>query len=230
MITDYFSFGTTLSGLVNVQTVVTEAPVVLTGEGGRPVPLLGNAESETLSTAMRRDGHANGALVYPSLFQDELNALRLFLFSSYSVDSKRMYVSAIDDTGAYSPFLATVRMAYVGDDYGVTVGLATTSVRIDLLKCILQSVTKATDTTLVATERLIFGATGTGNVALTLPLANAVQANTILRIVKAHASNTLSYLRQSTDTLNLGTSTLTLTANNASVSLVSDGVSNWQTL
>lgn len=226
---DYFCLGTTLANMVNLSTILSEAPSVLTANDGLPMPLLGGVE-KIVNGVRYNDGFANGRLAWDYLYPEDLNALTLALTGSLTTRSRRMYVVTLDETGQWSPFRCVVSRPYPGSGLSFGVNLTPRGVRVDLIDGILQSATKSSDTTLVASERLVYGNTAGGNVTLTLVAASSVQANTPVRLVKSSASNTLTYQRGGSDTLNGGTSGLTLTALNSTVTLVSDGVSAWRTI
>ena len=226
----YFAVGTSLALLKNFETIVTDAPNV---QPDRQIPFTGQGRRQTLDRLVHHVGDINGSLAWWALTQVDLDALHTELFGNYPIldSSKFLYFTLIDETGRYSPFSAVVEKPRIGRDYRLAdTGAAYEGYALPLYDIELQMVTKSGTATLTASERLVMGNTTGGGFTLTLPLANAVNANTVLSIVKSAAANTLTIARQGTNTINGGTSSITLTAINSRYDLVSDGSGAWVTL
>lgn len=221
----YFALGTTLAGLANVETLTGFAPHVLPAQA---IPLQGPRAQRTLSGAVVRSGAVNVPLLWDIM---TLAALRNLLttYWGYSTASANLYASWLDETGHYSPFAVTVSRPYPGDGYQVNDQAWAKEITLAGHNWTLQSVTKSANYTVTTSDRLVYGNTGSGNVTLTLPAASAPGANTVFSFVKTSASNTLTVQRAGGDTINGGTS-VSLSALNARVDVVSDGSSAWVTI
>jgi hypothetical protein len=221
----YFALGTTLAALANVETITEYAPHVLPSQ---TIPLQGPVARRVLSGAVAR----NGAVVMPMQWDImKLSALRSLLttYWSYTTASASLYASWLDETGHYSPFAVTVSRPYPGDDYQINDQTWAKQISLTAYNWTLQSVTKTGDYTVTTSDRLVYANTAGGNIVLTLPAANAVNANTVFSAAKTAAGNTLTVQRAGADTVNGGTNT-TATALNARIDLISNGVSAWVTI
>lgn len=221
----YFALGASLAALANVETITEYAPHVLPAQ---LIPLQGPAARRVLSGAVVR----NGAVTLPMQWDVmRLSALRALLttYWGYTTASASLYASWIDETGHYSPFAVTVSRPYPGDDYQVNDQVWARQISLSAYNWTLQSVTKTANYTITASDRLVYADTTGGSVTLTLPAANAVNANTVFSAVKTAAANTLTVQRAGADTVNGGTDTAA-SASGARIDLVSDGVSAWVTI
>jgi hypothetical protein len=221
-------FGTTLANAVNIETLTGgNAPHIF--DGGL-VPLIAPVKSMTGSGGARFDGFINASLRFDYLTKAEFNALIVGVFGLWTVGSVERYLIAKDESECFSPFLAHIirpqprttdgQGDYEKIDYGDVQNL-----EISLHRCRLQSVTKAANATLTASERLAYTDSTSGDITITLPLAAAVAANTPVRVEKFATANTVSVQKQGSDTF----STATLTALGESLTVVSNGVSRWTT-
>lgn len=214
--------------MVNVTTVIALAPHVL--PSGR-IPLLGRVKERALSGQARRAGSIDGSLQWDALTIDDFNTLIYGVFGDFVTASVDCVVSALDETHHYSPFLVTLDKPQEGENYELSPGGAhVRNLRIPYFDARLQSLTKTSNDTLVAGDLLVYGDTSGGNVTLTLPAASAVHPNVVYSVEKVSASNTLSIARAGSDTINGGTTALTLSALHGRYDLVSDGVSAWRTV
>ena len=226
----YFAVGTTLATLQNIETIVTEPPNV---QPDRLIALTGGVRVRTLDKLAHHVGDINSGLAWWFLSQADLDNLHNTLFGNYPVFSSSVirYVSVLDESGRYSPFLCVIEKPRIGRDYRlIDTGSGYENYVLPLYDLDLQYVSKNEIATLTASERLVLANTAVAGYTLTLPLANAVNANTVVSIVKTATVNTLSVARQGSDTLNGGTAVITLTAVNSRYDLVSDGASAWVTI
>lgn len=228
IITDYIAFGTSLANMTNIQLAASEAAVLLTREGGKPMPLLGSVSSELVSGGSTRDGRRNAVLVYPSLYRDEFNALVLAIWGDFTTANKRGYISMPDESGHYSPFRVDIVRPVIDDDYEVTINLTPVDVRIAVNNGILQAVSKTSNFTHTTSERLALVSTAGGNVTATLAAASSYTPHTIYSFVKVGASNDLVIDPNSSETIG-GASTLTMTADRDRADIYTDG-SAWYRL
>lgn len=218
----YFSIGTTLANMVNVETIIRTAPPHVLPSNR--VPLLGANRRVTLDNRVVRTGAVNVPLQWDIMSLSELDAFTL-AYWGYSSASAALFVTAIDETGHYSPFAVTLERPYQGDNYQIDAGWAR-QVSAPGLDWRLQSTAKTSSATITTGERLVFADTTGGSVTLTLPAATAPAANTVFSFVKTAAANSLIIQRAGSDTIG-GANTVTLTALNARLDIVSDGGALW---
>lgn len=226
--TDYIAFGTTLANMANLQLTVAEAGVVLSVAGGRPMPLRGGVRLQAAGGRVSRDGNANGVIAYPSLYRSEFNALILALFGSFTLSSKRGYVSMPDESGHYSPFRVDLENPYVEDNYNLSYGLTPVDVRFPVLGGILQTVSKSSNFNHTTAERYVLVDTSGGSVTGTLAAASGYTPFTIYSFIKMSASNNLVVDPNSSEQID-GASTKTVTALGARIDAYTDGA-NWFTI
>jgi hypothetical protein len=224
----YFAYGTSLSGLTNIETITVQSyePHVLPAAAA---PLLGTVKRRPLSGKSRRDGAAVGAIRWDALLRTEYRALLLALLGSPTAQGRQMYVTTIDELGYWSPFQCFIDRPVLGTDYEDSNGEWMTAVVFTLYDLRLQSVTKTGTYTMTASDRLVYGDTTGGGFTLTLPAASAVAADTIVSVEKIASANTLTIQRAGGDTVNGGTS-VALTANRGRFDLVSNGVNAWRSV
>lgn len=220
----YFALGTTLANLTNIETTVSTTPAHVLP--ANRVPLAGPIRRVTLDRKVQRTGSIDVALQWDIMKTSELDALIRAYWTDYTTITVSLYVTAIDETGYYSPFSVNLERPYQGDNYNLDNGTWARNITANGLNWVLQSATKNSNATITTGERLVYGDTSSSNVTLTLPAANAPNANTVFSFQKTSASNTLTIQRAGADTLAGGTS-IALTANNARIDIVSDGVSAW---
>jgi hypothetical protein len=222
----YMAIGSTLANIVNLEALVTYPAHVLPGA---VMPLLGASRSAVGTGAVRRDGLPSGAFLFDLMTAADWRTLVYYTIGSFTVASKQLYVSTITEEGFYSPFLCYVERPYPNEHYELTNGGFRQQVTIPLLSAVLQSVTKTGNYTVTTSDRLVYCNTAGGSITLTLPAASAVTANTVYSAQKTSASNNMVVQRAGADTVDLGTS-ITKTANNARVDLISNGVSAWTSI
>lgn len=221
----YFALGTSLAALANVETITEYAPHVLPTQ---VIPLQGPTTRRVLSGAVVRNGAVGMSMQWDVM---KLSALRTLLttYWSYSTASANLYASWTDETGHYSPFSVTVSRPYPGDDYQINDQTWARQVNLTAYNWTLQSVSKTSSYSVTTSDRLIYCDTTGGTITLTLPAASAPGANTVFSFVKTVAGNSLTVQRAGGDTIDATTS-VSVTAVNARVDVVSDGVSAWVTI
>lgn len=223
----YFALGTTLANMVNVETWVDIPPHIL-DEG--PAPLLGPVLIRLASGATRRDGFISHVWRFDLATRDDFNTLIYNITGAhFTTQSRQVYLSTIDETGHYSPFLAYVERPYPQEGYRLRNGGFIDALVVRFNRLRLQSVTKTTTYSITTSDRLVYGDTSGGSFTVTLPAASSATANTVYSVEKTAAANTLTIAADGSDTVN-GGSSLSLTSINSRYDLVSDGVSAWTSI
>lgn len=225
MVDAYFALGTSLAALANVETITEYAPHVLPTQ---VIPLQGPVVRRVLSGATVRNGAVDMPMQWDVM---KLSALRALLttYWGYTTASANLYASWLDETGHYSPFSVTVARPYSGSDYQINDSMWARQIVLTAFNWTLQSVTKTANYTVTTSDRLIYCDTTSGSITLTLPAASAPGANTVFSFIKTAAGNTLTVQRAGGDTID-GTTNVSVTAVNARVDVISDGVSAWVTI
>lgn len=223
----YFAFGTTLANMTNLSAFINVVPHVMPITGGMPMPLLGNAGMRVLSGRLRRNGHAVGAWMFDDFeTQDELDEFLIALFGSFTISSKELYVSTIDEHGFYSPFKCDVDCVYPGQTLSQTNGIPVQA-RFDLVGGQLQSLNKSANYTVTTADHLIYVDTSGGDVTLSLPAVAGVNPNVTYAVVKTSASNSLILDPNGSETFD-SAGTKTVTPLNARLDYYTDGT-KWKT-
>lgn len=208
----YFCYGTTLSNLANIESLISTPPGIAQSQGGSPMPLTGGVARKLLSKRLKRSGDAISAWVWGA-FDDgmsELNTLRLSVFGSLTTVSKRLYVITRDEAGYWSPFLCDVHCPYIGQSMN-QFNNQPRDVRFDLVGGVLQSLTKTGNYTVTTADHLIYCDTSGGNITLALSAISGFSSDVPYRFVKTSASNTLTIDPNSSETID-GASTKAITA------------------
>lgn len=218
----YFAIGTTLANLTNLEALTGYAPHVLPAAR---IPLRPPNARRVLSGAVVRTGAVAAPMQWDVMKLSDLRAL-VTTYWGDAKDSAALFASWLDETGRYSPFAVTVQRPYIGEHYQINDSVWAKEIALNAFDWRLQSVTKTANYTVTTSDRLIYANTGGGSITLTLPAAAAPNANTVFSFVKTSAANTLTVQRAGTDTLDGGTS-VSLTALNARLDVVSDGISAW---
>jgi hypothetical protein len=219
----YFSVGTSLANMVNLETYVARAPHIFPN---LLMPLSGPVKTRVGSGLARRDGWVMGAWQWDVLTVTDWRSLIANVMGGYSVASRTLYISTISEDYFYSPFLVVADKPYPADGMEPAIGgHDVKNIRMLLIKAVLQSVTKTANYTVTTSDRLVYGNTASGNITLTLPAAASVTPNTVYSFQKTNASNTLTLDGNASETID-GATTKALTALNSRADLVSDG-SNW---
>lgn len=219
----YFAFGTTLANMVNVENYVTHPPHVLPRFGGLPMPLQGGVGRRVLSGKLRRSGYASGRWMFSDFEDDydDLNALLLALYGDFTTSSRELYISTLDSSNHYSPFLCHVDCPYIGQSHDLF-NDHPTAVGFDLIGGVLQALTKSANYTVTTSDHHISVDTSGGSRTMSLPALSGVNQNVVYSFVKTSASNNLVLDPNSSETID-GASTKTVTALNARVDIVSNG-------
>ena len=112
-----FAIGTTLANMVNVEVNYLTRDLLNVPPEGR-VPFVGSVGKRP-NGILKRDGFKNGQWVLDVTEQEAFNAFLLSIFGSYTLNSKKMYVSTIDESGHYSPFYVNFERPSVVDGTAV---------------------------------------------------------------------------------------------------------------
>lgn len=224
---NYFAIGATLATLVNVETLISTPPTVLPEFGGMPMALQGGASRRALSGLLRRDGYAMGAWGFPTFDADfdDLNALIVALAGDYTTAGRARYVSTLDTTNHYSPFLCYVDTPYSGQSLDFTINNHPRNVRVLLVGGVLQSLTKTSDYTVALGDHLLYADTSGGSITFALPAIAGVAEGVTRSFVKTSASNSMVLDPNGAEQIQ-NASTHTSTALNARVDIVKSG-SQW---
>lgn len=218
--------GSTLSALTNIETLCGFPANTFPN---RIVELRGQNRVMTLDRAIHRTGSAATVRLrfdVPTWAAKDLIEAALF-GTTYPllVNSATVCVSSYDRNGWISPFVGTAEMPYITADNAdgeALSGGARLAFELPLHALVLQYVTKSSNATITASERLVLGNTASGNVTLTLPAAASVTAYTVFSFVKTSASNTLTIDGNGSETIN-GASTYAMTALNERIDIYSTG-------
>lgn len=218
--------------MVNIEQNLLVSDTIRIPSGFR-VPYVGGVNIRAGDGRLTRDGAVGGRWLIGTQDQANLFAYLYSEYGNYALSTARFYVTTLSEDGFYSPYYAYVERPSTVDQT-ITVNDAGgwfTGVTINLTDCQLQSVSKSADYTQTSSDRLIYINTSGGDVTITLPAANAPNANTVFSLVKTSAAHNLKFKRAGSDTLNGGSATLTANAAiNTRVDYISDGVSAWTTL
>lgn len=226
----YFSYGSTLGGMVNVETVIPQPPHTLPAFGGAPIPTMGQVGRRLLSGRLKRSGRQNGAWMWDLLLngQSDLLALQRALMGDLTTASRELYVTTLDSDGYWSPFLVHIDAPFAGQSKEITYGGQPIAARFDLVGGVLQSLTKTGNYTVTTADHLIYCDTTSGNITLSLAAISGFNADVPYRFVKTAAGNTLTLDPDGSETIN-GSSTLAVTTLNASTTIIKSG-GQWVTI
>lgn len=216
----YFALGTTLANMVNIETVVSVPPTIL-DDGA--APLSGAVATRTGSGNTRRDGYIFHNWRLDLAFRAEFNALITSLTGAhFTAQSRNLYISTIDETGYYSPFLCAVDKPYPQDNYRLSNGGFLRELVVPFARLRLQSVAKTTTYSITTADRLVYCDATAGNFTVTLPAAASVVANTVYSVEKTTAANVVTIEGNGAETVN-SAANVALTAINSRYDLVSNG-------
>ena len=103
MVDSYYAVatGTDLANLTNIESLVSQPAHAL--DNGL-VPLQGLTARRTLSGLLVRNGAINGVLRFSFAKRDNLNSFTYSIWDDFTTASKSCVMSALDETGNYSPF------------------------------------------------------------------------------------------------------------------------------
>lgn len=222
----YCAIGTTLANLVNIESLLTFDTIYIP-EDGR-VPLVGGV-NKRVNGVLKRDGFANGKWI-TTAEQEEFNAFLLSIFGSYTLSSKKLYVSTVDESNHFSPFRCNFERPSTADQSAPPAGNGAylSPVTFNLTDCILQAVSKTANYSRTTSDRLINYDTTSGNITDALPAAATVTPDTIYTAIKTAAANTLTINPDGSEQIQ-NASTLALTALYARADFYSDGTA-WHTI
>lgn len=222
----YYSIGTTLANMVNIETVVSHPPNSL---DGNRIPLLGPIVREAQDHTIVRTGSINKPLSWDIMTQAGLRSLINDYFGGYSVASKAFYVCAIDESGYYAPFAVTLTRPVDGEHYTPRIGgYMLDKIVIPGAGWVLQTATKTGNFTVTTSTHHLVANTAGGSITFALPAISGVPQNVPYTFVKSSGSNNMVLDPNSTETID-GASTLTVTALNAVTVIVNNGT-QWVTI
>lgn len=217
---DYFSFGTTLANMANVELSVGCIPPTYLA-GGR-IPLAGSVRRELGSGATRYDGWIEWQITFDKLTRVEYRGLLIAMFGSLTRQSRELYLSWYTDVGYIRPLRAYVDRPR-SESFRDFTPEVMTGVVFPVRSLGVQSVTKTGNYTITTADRMVYADTGSGNITLTLPAADSVNPYTAYSIEKIASANTVTIAPHAGDSV----SPTSLTALGENVDLVSDGVLTW---
>jgi hypothetical protein len=182
--------GSDLASLVNIETLLGKPPFSLPD---RRIPLLASNGRRTLNQALQRNGSINVKLPVSFVTQTNHNAFVYSVFGGFTVASKAVVLSAIDETGYYSPFTAELDRPIEAENYQVSPGgVWLIEYELPFNNLTLQSTTVTGDTTITSSTRLVYANTAGGNIIITLPAVGTPGTYTPFGVVKTSASNTVT--------------------------------------
>lgn len=223
MVECYYAIGTTLANMVNVETYFETPPYSLEGA---VIPLLGNQKTRTGEFSARRDGVIRAQWNFSEATHANFNTFIYAIFGNFTTASKPVYISSIDETGFYSPFLVHIDKPHAGEDYRIVNRYWIADLVIPLFDCQLQSVTKTSNYTVTTSDRLVYANTAGGNITLTLPALASVTADTIYSFQKSASANVLTLDANASETINSAT-TQAITALNGRLDIAKESATNW---
>lgn len=182
--------GDDLAGLINIETLMETPPHALPGAA---IPLHPPVVRRLTNRSLVRNGSIDGVLQWDNVMWTGFEALMDVLFGGIDgEDVVEIVLSAIDESGHYSPFTANAAAPVQGENYQVATGGAyVTELTIPLLDCVLQRTDRSSNATITASERLTRANTTSGNVTITLPAIATVAPYTMHSFVKQVAGNNL---------------------------------------
>lgn len=223
MFEEYFGIGTTLAGILNLETWLSDPPRI---EDGDAIPLVGSVRSVLGNGGVRFDGAINVPYRMDSEERTGFNKFINEALGGFTTAYVTRYITWIDEEGFYSPFLVEfvrpTRWRNANDTY-------VADIEGELRNCRLQYVTKTGNYTVTTADRLVYVDTSGGSRTMTLPALSGVTEGTVYSFKKLVAANSLILDPNSSETIE-GSSTLTLTAINSRVDITKDSSSNWKVI
>lgn len=208
----YFCIGDSLASMVNVETIVSQAPHIVTGHNASPMSLSGGVKRRLLSGRLIRNGLKNGAWGFGDGFlQSDKNAFDLYVFGGYVTSSIQKYVITLDDTNHYLPFQVYIDKSYVGDTYSLTDFGIPWNVRYDLIGGVLQSATKTSNYTVTTADHYLVADTSGGNITLAVNAISGFTADIPYVFYKSSSAHSLIIDPNASELIDLAT-TKTITA------------------
>lgn len=217
----YYAIGSTLAGMVNIESTygltIHQLP-------GNLVPLVGKNRKRAASGNVRRSGAIDGALLLDVASRSNLNAFINAVFGGWNSASAQMYLSVLTTDGHYT----SIR-AYVEPPAFEAVNAANLkTIELPITGIAVQKLSKSANYTVTTADHMIEVDTTSGSVTLALPALSGVAQNVPYSFIKTVAANSLVLDGNSSETVD-GASTKTLTAQYARVDLVYDGT-QWVTI
>lgn len=174
----YFSVGTTLANMANVELTVSKPPTY--AAGGR-LPLVGSVMRELGSGRHRMDGALEGSIAFDLVSRAEYRALLRLLLGGLTTGSAERYFSWLDDTGYYSAFKGWIDRPtgyrdFTPDDQQ--------NVVFPLHDYHLQTVRKTSHYTITTSDRHVVFDTSGGNCTASLAALSGFTPYTIYSVVK----------------------------------------------
>lgn len=214
----YYSIGTTLANMQNIETAYGMLANTKDTEG---IALLPPGKERVASGALVRNGAISTGLAFSLVTAEQLRAFTYGVFGGLTTASASVFITAIDEYSRYSPFAVTIDRPYV-EDYELENNVWRRQMIVPCYGWALQEVTKTGNATLTTSERLVNGDTSGGNITLTLPVASAPEPDTVFSIVKTAAANTLTVDGNGSEAID-GSATIALTAAFERLDMVSNG-------
>lgn len=211
----YFSIGTTLANMVNVQTYTDYPPKSVPD---RAVALTGSVKRRTLAGVTRGDGWVNSSLFFDYLPQTNFDAFMWAVFGGYTTEDAAVYITALDESKHYSPFSCRIAKPtfnlIVGGDYQ--------NVTFPLTDCTLETANKTSNFTVTTSTHHLTATTSGGSVTFALPAVAGVTAYVPYSFIKLSSANSMILDPNSTEQI-AGASTLTVTTQYERVDIYTDG-------
>ena len=219
------AIGSTLAGMVNVETYLSEGVHVLPT---LHAALLGGVRRQLRSGRVRRDGMIDASWRCESATRAEFNAFITATMGDFVTASKQLYIVTIDERGVYAPFLTWVEKPHPGEGWEDTNGAYLFPITIPLLDLELQSSTKTSNFTVTTSTHYLIADTSSGSITFALPAIAGVPQNVPYTFLKSSASNSMVLDPNGAETIN-GAATHTTTALNTFVTIVNNGT-QWVTV
>lgn len=220
---EYFAIGTTLAGLVNVETLI-DAPQVL--DAGR-IPSLPPVKTRGLDAVPKLDGWINSRWIVDATLDTQRIAFNTAAYGDQVTAGRRMFISSLDDMGFYSPYYAVIDRALEAVDYMLARGgVYVRGMQVGLYDCLIQYATKTGNFTVTTSDHYLQANTAGGSITFTLPALSGVNAGVVFSFHKTSASNNMVIAKAAGDG---GGTYATLTDNGARIDIASiDGA--WRTI
>lgn len=221
----YFAIGSTLAGMVNFETYFSECPNV---HPNHRIAYLPPSKQRLASARARRDGFQTLEARWESVTINELVAFIYAVFGNFTTASKSVYVTWIDETNHWSPFLVELDKPQPPDDYTISEsGDFAQQLVMQITNPILQSVTLSTSGSVTTSQRLVYVNTAAGDVTLDLPALAGVGVDTVYSYQVVDATNDLILKPDGSETIS-NLSSLTLDTLHERVDIVKETSTNWK--
>lgn len=208
----YFSIGSDMSSLANVETIVQTCPHVLPDYGGRPMATQG----ATLQRAANGYGRRNGALTGAWRFDVMNDYSEYRTLKAYLNRAASMYIVTQDEDGHWSPYLCSLDVPFM-DSSANTKNEIPFDITVNQFGGVLQYDTYGANHTVTVDEHLILCYYHAAAFTLTLPAISTVPTYVPYRFVNGGAYD-VTLDGNSSETID-GSATKTLSGTN----LLTDG-------